>query len=92
MLRASLDAFAASDADAALSVIEQDDSLDQLNDRIFYVLLDQMSRDPAASGRAARLVLVAKHLERIGDYVKDICELIVYMKEARVIKHRKLMG
>jgi phosphate transport system protein len=92
MLRASLDAFAASDADAARSVIEQDDSLDQLNDRIFYVLLDQMSRDPAAAGRAARLVLVAKHLERIGDYVKDICELIVYMKEARVIKHRKLMG
>jgi phosphate transport system protein len=92
MLRASLDAFAAGDAEAATSVIEQDDSLDQLNDRIFYVLLDQMSRDPAAAGRAARLVLVAKHLERIGDYVKDICELIVYMKEARVIKHRKLMG
>ena len=92
MLRASLDAFAAADTAAARSVIEQDDSLDQLNDRIFYVLLDQMSRDPAAAGRAARLVLVAKHLERIGDYVKDICELIVYMKEARVIKHRKLMS
>lgn len=50
MLRASLDAFAASDADAARSVIEQDDSLDQLNDRIFYVLLDQMSRGSGGCG------------------------------------------
>jgi phosphate uptake regulator len=35
-------------------------------------------------------VLAAKHLERIGDYVTDICELIVYMKEALVIKHSQL--
>jgi phosphate uptake regulator len=30
---------------------------------------------------------VAKHLERIGDYVTDICELTVYMAEAAFIKH-----
>ena len=35
----------------------------------------------------ARLIFVAKHLERIGDYVTDICELTVYMAEATVIKH-----
>jgi len=36
------------------------------------------------------LLLVAKHLERIGDYVTDICELIVYMAEALVIKHSQI--
>src|SRR5438094_1879768 len=35
----------------------------------------------------ARLLFVAKHLERIGDYVTDLCELTVYMAEAAVIKH-----
>jgi len=90
MLRASLDAFAASDATAARAVIDRDDEVDRLYDQIFYDLLDYMSRDSAAAGRAARLVLVAKHLERIGDYVKDICELIVFMKEATVIKHPQL--
>lgn len=89
MLRNSLDAFAASDPDAARRVISCDDEVDRLYDRIFHHLLDHMSRDPAAAGRAARLLLVAKHLERIGDYVTDICELIVYMTEARVIKHQK---
>jgi phosphate transport system protein len=90
MLRLSLDAFAASDAAAARAVIERDDEIDQLYDRIFHDLLDRMSRDANASGRAARLLLVAKHFERIGDYVTDICELIVYMAEALVIKHSQL--
>jgi phosphate transport system protein len=89
MLRDSLDAFAAADAAAARRVIDRDDDIDRLYDRIFHNLLDNMSRDPDSAGRAARLLLVAKHLERIGDYVTDICELIVYMTEARVIKHQK---
>ena len=89
MLKDSLDAFAAADPVAAREVIEKDVEIDRLYDRLFHSLLDQMSRDPAAAGRAARLLLVAKHLERIGDYVTDICELIVYMTEARVIKHQK---
>ncbi len=90
MLRLSLDAFAAVDAAAARAVIERDDDIDKLYDRIFHDLLARMSRDPDAAGRAARLLLVAKHLERIGDYVTDICELIVYMKDALVIKHSQL--
>ena len=89
MLRHSLDAFADADANAARRVLGQDDEIDRLYDRNFHNLLDHMSRDPDAAGRAARLLLVAKHLERIGDYVTDICELIVYMTEARIIKHQK---
>ncbi|MCI0337701.1 MAG: phosphate signaling complex protein PhoU [Acidobacteria bacterium] len=90
MLRLSLDAFAAADAESAREVIERDDEIDRLYDLIFHDLLNRMSRDPAAAGRAARLLLVAKHFERIGDYVTDICELIVYMKDALVIKHSQL--
>ncbi len=90
MLRLALDAFAQADADAAREVIERDDEIDRLYDVIFHDLLETMTRDSAAAGRAARLVLAAKHLERIGDYVKDVCELVVYMKEALVIKHSQL--
>jgi phosphate transport system protein len=89
MLRLSLDAFSAADADTARAVIARDDEIDRLYDRIFHELLDIMSNDAASAGRAARLLLVAKHLERIGDYVTDICELIVYMKDALVIKHSR---
>jgi phosphate transport system protein len=89
MLRTALDAFASSDATTARAVIERDEEVNQLYDRIFHDLLDRMSRDPAVAGAAARLLLVAKHLERIGDYVTDICEQIVYLKDALVIKHQR---
>ncbi|MCI0391052.1 MAG: phosphate signaling complex protein PhoU [Acidobacteria bacterium] len=90
MLRASLDSFAASDASAARAVIERDKEVNQLYDRISQYLLDRMSRDPGVTSHAARLLLVAKHLERIGDYVTDICEQVVYLKESLVIKHQRL--
>jgi phosphate transport system protein len=87
MLRAALDAFTHGDAAAARRLIGRDDEIDELYDRIFHGLIRLMSSDPATTARAARLLLVAKHLERIGDYVTDICELTVYMREAAVIKH-----
>lgn len=90
MLQAALDAFAVSDAVAARAVIERDEEVNQLYDNIFRALLDQMASDTATVNQAGRLLLVAKHLERIGDYVTDICEQVVYLKEALVIKHQRL--
>jgi phosphate transport system protein len=87
MLRAALDAFTAADADAARAVIPRDDEIDELYEKIFHELIGQMTRDPTTTARAARLLFVAKHLERVGDYVTDICELTVYMTEAAFIKH-----
>ncbi|CDM66321.1 phosphate signaling complex protein PhoU [Pyrinomonas methylaliphatogenes] len=87
MLRAALDAFTSGDAMAARAVITRDDEIDELYNRIFHDLIELMAQDPTTTGRAARLLFVAKHLERIADYVTDICELTVYMAEAAVIKH-----
>jgi phosphate transport system protein len=87
MLRAALDAFTKGDAAAARRVIEQDDEMDAMYERVFHDLTDLMADEPPAARRAARLLFVAKHLERVADYVTDICELTVYMAEAAVIKH-----
>jgi phosphate transport system protein len=86
-LRAALDAFTRGDAQAARVLIASDDEIDEMYGRLFRDLIQLMASDPAASTRAARLLFVAKHLERIGDYVTDICELTVYMTEAAFIKH-----
>jgi phosphate transport system protein len=87
MLRASLDAFTSADAIAAREVIESDTEINNLYNQIFQRLIELMVTEPETAARDARLLFVAKHLERIGDYVTDICELTVYMAEATVIKH-----
>jgi phosphate transport system protein len=61
--------------------------IDDAYRRVFGELLQMMIDNPAATTGAAHLLFVAKHLERIGDYVKDICELNVYLREAAFIKH-----
>jgi phosphate transport system protein len=89
MLRAALDAFTSVDATEAREVIARDDEINELYNRLFHNLIDMMVDDPLTIKRAARLLLVAKHIERIGDYVKDICEMTVYLAEAAIIKHSK---
>ncbi|HQZ82155.1 MAG TPA: phosphate signaling complex protein PhoU [Pyrinomonadaceae bacterium] len=87
MLREALDAFTSENSDASRRIIARDAELDSRYARVYDQLLQRMGEKPTASSGAARLLFVAKHLERIGDYVKDICELNVYLTEAVFIKH-----
>ena len=89
MLRAALDAFTSGDAAAAREVILSDAEINELYNHVFHRLIEMMVTEPTTATRDARLLFVAKHLERIGDYVTDICELTVYMAEAAFIKHFK---
>jgi len=90
MLRAALDSFTASDAVTAREIIQSDTEINDLYNHTFHHLIELMVTEPTTATRDARLLFVAKHLERIGDYVTDICELTVYMAEAAFIKHYKL--
>jgi phosphate transport system protein len=88
MLQSALDAFTSNDSEKARNLIAKDAEVDKIHDRLVSELMESMSQDASKSTRLARLLFVAKNLERIGDYVKDICEMTVYMKEAVFIKHQ----
>jgi len=87
MIRGALDAFVRGDAGAARAVIAMDDEVDRRMEQIFRILLSHMLEQPESVSRALRLTFIAKYFERIGDQATNIAELIVYMAEARVIKH-----
>src|SRR6185369_15106810 len=87
MLRGALDSFTSNDAITAREIIKSDNEINDLYNHTFHRLIELMVTEPATATRDARLLFVAKHLERIGDYVTDICELTVYMAEAAFIKH-----
>lgn len=88
MVRGALDAFISRDPAAARAVIAMDDDLDRRMEQVFRVLLSYMIEDPRTITRSIRLTFVAKTFERIGDQATNICEMVVYMAEGRVIKHR----
>jgi phosphate transport system protein len=87
MLIEGLDAFTSGDPERARLTIARDDEVDQLYDRLYDQVVDAMKHNPSTVSRGAEWLFVLKHLERIADYVTNICEQIVYMSRGQVIKH-----
>lgn len=87
MLVDGLDAFTSGDPERARETIARDDEVDALYDRLYLQVIESMERDPSTVARGALWLFVLKHLERIADYVTNICEQIVYMARGQVIKH-----
>ena len=87
MLREALDAFVRRDATAARRVVSRDDEVDNLNRQLFRELVSYMVEDTRTITRAMELVLVARNLERVADLATNIAEEVVFIAEARIIKH-----
>jgi phosphate transport system protein len=87
MLRDSLDAFVRRDVDLAQQVLNQDDILDGLKTQVFRELLTYMLQDPATIEPALDLILISRHLERIGDHATNIGEDVIFMVSGRDVRH-----
>ena len=87
MLIDGLDAFTSGDPERARATIARDDEVDSLYDLLYGRVIEVMTRDPSTVARGAQWLFVLKHLERIADYVTNICEQIIYMARGQVIKH-----
>ena len=87
MVKDVLDAFVTQNSKLARSVCEQDDLVDGLNDQVFREMLTFMMSDPQTITRAVHLMIVCRCLERIGDHATNIAEDVIFMLDARVIKH-----
>jgi phosphate transport system protein len=87
MLRDALDSFVRGDAEAARRLVRRDDEVDDLNRQMFAELMRRMIADPQQVERSMTLVLVGRNLERIGDLATNVAEEVVFIAEARIIKH-----
>ena len=87
MLRDALDAFVRHDLDLAQHVLHEDDRLDDLKTQIFRELLTYMLQDPSTIEPALDLILVSRHLERIGDHATNIAEDVIFIVSARDVRH-----
>ena len=91
MVKGSIDAFVERDEEKAKKVILSDPEANKLKKAIQEELMnDYMVKDGTTATRAVPLLLVARHFERICDHATNIAEDIIYMVQAKVVKHRKL--
>jgi len=87
MLRDALDAYVRRDTAMAQAVLDQDDELDGLKTQVFRELLTYMLQDTAKIEPALDLILISRHLERIGDHATNVAEDVIFMVLARDVRH-----
>jgi phosphate transport system protein len=87
MLRDALDAFVKRDTALAQKVLNEDDRLDALKTQVFRDLLGYMLKDQGTVEPAIDLILVSRHLERIGDHATNIAEDVIFMVSALDVRH-----
>ena len=87
MLRDALNSFVRRDVDLAQAVLNEDDKLDALKTQVFRELLTYMLQDPSTIEPGLDLILISRHLERIGDHATNIAEDVIFMVSARDVRH-----
>lgn len=87
MLSEALDALTRKDGRSARLLVRRDDEVDTLNRRIFTELITSMRDDPESIPRLVEWIMVARNLERVADLTTNIAEEVVFIAEARIIKH-----
>ncbi|MEE2791405.1 MAG: phosphate signaling complex protein PhoU [Acidobacteriota bacterium] len=92
MLRDSLDAYVKQDTGLAQEVLDRDDTLDQLKDQVFRELVGVMCSDTTVTEQALDLILISRHLERVGDHATNIAEEAIFIVSGLDVRHHGQEG
>jgi phosphate transport system protein len=77
-LKKVIDAFSENDAEKAIEVWRDDETIDDIYNAIFRELVTYMMEDPRNISSCAHLLFIAKNLERVGDHATNIAETVYY--------------
>jgi phosphate transport system protein len=87
MVRKSMDAFVANDADMARSVRASDDAVDSLRTASYHELVSYMEKEPRNIPQALDLIGITRSLERIADHSTNIAEDVLFLVKGIDVRH-----
>lgn len=86
MVEEVLDAYVKADMKRAREIALEDKNIDAFSGKVYKMCLKQMQSDPDTIVGSMDYMLVDSYLERIGDYVTNICEWIVYLETGKLVE------
>ncbi len=90
MVKSSLDAFINNDPELAAHILPSDFTVDQLYDTLKSELIQIMQDDSSLVADGAQLLLGLYDIERMADHATNIAENVIFLAEAKLVRHRGL--
>lgn len=82
MLTGAADSYRTRNADKAIFVAETDDEIDNA----FWKIRDNLLESGSRSSFSFCSLMIAEHIERIGDHAANICEEVVYLEKYELVR------
>jgi phosphate transport system protein len=92
MVKACLDSFVNNDAELAHRVLKTDDNVDKLEKEISEDIVRMMEENTSLIKAGTKLIIVLHNIERVADRATNISENVIFLSEAKVVRHRQLTG
>jgi phosphate transport system protein len=80
-------AIAQEKVEIAKQIAEMDDEINESTKKAFKISRRLIKEDAKTAGLVLKTYTIIRRIERIGDYIKNIGEEVVFHLEARVTKH-----
>lgn len=87
MVKLAIDSFVNNDPSLARNILIQDDTVDNLDREIFHQLVSLMKKDTSTIETATHIMILSRHLERLADHATNIAEDVIFLVDAKIIKH-----
>jgi phosphate transport system protein len=85
LLRAMLD----EDAEVAAKIVAEDETIDELEKRLFQENEEMMRRDPSSIRNGLLIYRAGRELERIGDLMTSIAEDVIFLNTGTIVRHEQ---
>ena len=89
IVKGSIDSFVNIDAELAIEIIKLDDVVDEMDHQIFAQLVISMQEDKDIIVPASYAITLLKNIERLADHATNIAEDVIFLTNAKIIKHKK---
>ena len=90
MVNDSIESFVGNNPRLATLVLESDDVVDSLDASNFRQMVRDMQRDNSLIEPASHILILSRHIERLADHATNIAEDVVFLVEAKIVKHNAL--
>jgi phosphate transport system protein len=88
MLTRSIDALVNLDVTEAYRIRSEDDQIDAYNREMYARIKDDLLNQPKNINSLLHAISIGRHLERIADHATNIAEEVIYLVQARIVRHK----